>query len=573
MNGFIIIISTQNNKAVKIPVVWKQPFDFQSSFVHRKWKGDNYQIEQFTSTKFINEKLRIETNDFLCVTEGIIHNLNDLFKQHRVKDAESLITKYYKERNSTFFSEFEGNYTGFFYDKLTKIWTAFNNKTGMKKVYYFQNSEYIIFSTDLKTLTQSLKTLDISYTLNEKSAYLLLTSGFMHENLTLINEIRQLRAGEYCQLTNGNLKFDSYFNLRNISTTNDSKRTIIEQLDILFKTAIKLEFKIDKDNNYRHLTTLSGGLDSRMTALIAYKLGYQDQALLNFSQKGYADEIIAKQIAKAYKMELKQLELNAQSLVAIDDVVFVNDGLTLYTGCSHAFSALKQIQFPESGIIHTGMIGDAVMGSFVSKILEKKPTISEGLYSYTLLNKVESYLKESISNYPSEELYKFYNRAFLGANNGFLYYDLIGESSSPFLNSAFLSYAYSIPRRYKYKENIYVEWIKTLHPDIANFTWESIGGKPTKNQFLRMYYRYKRAFVKRLPIISMWKNNMNPEQLWYDNNENVRKTLDSYYSSHIELLNDYKGLRNDVIELYKTGNITEKTQVLTLLSACKLLFE
>jgi asparagine synthase (glutamine-hydrolysing) len=71
----------------------------------------------------------------------------------------------------------------------------------------------------------------------------------------------------------------------------------------------------------------------------------------------------------------------------------------------------------------------------------------------------------------------------------------------------------------------------------------------------------------------MWKNNMNPEQLWYDNNENVRKTLDSYYSSHIELLNDYKGLRNDVIELYKTGNITEKTQVLTLLSACKLLFE
>lgn len=573
MNGFITIISTQNNNPLNIPVFWKQPFDFQSSFVHRKWKGNNYQIEQYTSKKFENEKLRIETTNFLCITEGIIQNLNDLCKLHTVKDAECLISKHYENKNNTFFSEFEGNYTGVFYDKQTNTWTAFNNKTGMKKVYYFQNSDYVIFASDLKTLTQCLKTLDISYSLNEESVYQLLTSGFMHEDLTLINEVKQLRAGEYCNFKTGILQVDSYFNLRNIIPTNDSKKTIIEQLDVLFKSAVKLEFDIDKTSNYKHLTTLSGGLDSRMTALIAYKMGYQNQVLLNFSEKDYADQIIAKQIAEAYKMELKQIELNAQSLVAIDDVVLVNDELTVYTACSHAFSALKQIQFPESGIIHTGMIGDAVMGSFVSKIPEKKPSITDGLYSGNLLNRAENYLKKTIPNYPNEELYKFYNRAFLGANNGFLYFDLIGESSSPFLNSSFLSYAYSIPRKYKYKENIYIEWIRTLHPDIARFTWKNIGGKPTNNSCLRMFYRSKRAIVKRLPIKTMWKNNMNPEQLWYEQNESVRKSLDTYFSTNIQLVEDKKELRDDLIKLYRTGNITEKAQVLTLLSAIKLHFE
>ncbi|MFA5045979.1 MAG: hypothetical protein WC542_08625 [Paludibacter sp.] len=573
MNGFIVILSTVKNRPVNIPVFWKESFDFQSSNILQKSIGDNFQIERFSSSKFVNEKFWIETNDYLFVNEGIIQNKRDLCKQNNVKDFKNLINKYYDNNNNTFFSEFEGNFSGFFFNKYKNAWIVFNNKTGIKKVFYFYGDDYLIFASDLKTLTESLKTLRISYSLNEEGAYLLLSSGFMHENLTLINEIKQLRAGEYCCYSSEKLKVESYFNLKKICETNDSKKIIIEQLDSLFKAAIRLEFQIDKNNNYKHLTTLSGGLDSRMTALMAYKMGYQDQMLFNFSELGYADEIIAKQIAKTYELKLIQIELDALSMVSIDDVVKVNDGLTLYSGCSHAFNAIAKINNTENVLIHTGMIGDAVMGSFVSQINTSKPKIEDGHYSQSLLKRVEGFLNNSIQNYPSEELYKFYNRAFLGANNGFLYFDLIGESFSPFLNSNFLSYAYSIPRQYKYKENIYIDWIKTLHPDIANFTWENIGGKPTNNEYLRFYYLYKRAFVKRLPIKTMWKNNMNPEQLWYDNNKNIQITLDFYFAEHIELLNDFKELQGDAIELYKTGNITEKTQVLTLLSAFKLLFK
>lgn len=572
MHGIFTLIAKNKNLLPKISVYWKKPFDFQPTFFHRKKTSESYHIEQFSSQKFENEKMWLDTPDFFCVTEGVIHNIGNLCKLNSSNDYKSLINRHYKDSNNNFFSHFEGNFSGVFYDKNSNTWTAFNNQTGTKKIYFFQNSDYFIFASDLKTLTKYLNDLQIPITLNIDSAYLLLTSGFMHENMTLINEVKQLRAGEYCVIKDDMLKVESYFNLANINQTNDSKKTIIENLDGLFKKAVQLEYEVDNSNNFKHLTTLSGGLDSRMTALIAYKMGYEDQIMLNFSEKEYADEIIAKQISDTYKLDIMQYILTANSMAAIDDVVFVNDGLTIYTGCSHAFSALKLINSFENGILHTGMIGDAVMGSFVSKIEETKPKVSDGLYSKGMMNKAESIINKSISNYPTEELYKYYNRAFLGANNGFQYYDLIGETSSPFLNSSFLSYAYSIPRKYKYKESIYIDWIKTLHPDIAKFTWEGIGGKPTNNEFLRQYYRYKRAILKQLPIKTMWKNTMSPEQVWYDKNEDVKQTLDNYFDDNIHFLEHYNELRNDVVELYKSGDITEKAQVITLLSACKLHF-
>lgn len=570
MHGFITIISLQE-KIIPISIHWKEIFDFQTNHIHRKSESSNYQIEQFTSDKFISDKLWIDNDDFFICTDGIILNSQILFQKHKAKDFSNLIYKLTAKKEN-FFTDFEGNFVGVFFNKRTNTWLAFNNQAGTQKLYYYKQNDFLIFSTDLYTLCQSIKLLGYTISLDIAASYLLLTNGFMHENSTLIQEVKQLRAGEYCEYKSEIFNVSSYYNLNQINENKDSKKTIIETLDYKFKEAINLEFEKDKEFNYQSLTTLSGGLDSRMTALIANKMGFTNQILLNFSDKGYADEIIARKIAKTYELEMIQLSLSAQSLKAIDDVVLVNDGLTTYSACSHAFSALKQIQGTNTGILHTGMIGDAVMGSFVSKIEVCKPKLNDGLYSVSLLNKAKSTISKSLLNYPTEELYKFYNRAFLGANNGFQYFNLISEGSSPFLNSDFLSYAYSIPRRYKYKENIYIDWIKTLHPDIAKFTWESIGGKPTNNQYLRSYYRYKRAIIKRLPIGSMWKNNMNPEQLWYDKNMNVKTTLDNYFHEYLHLLDNELELQNDIIRLYNTGNITEKTQVLTLLAGIKLLF-
>lgn len=570
MHGFITTISL-NGILPNLNYQWKPLFEFQHPHIQRKLIRSDIRVEQITSEKFLLDKLWIDNDDFFIVTEGLITNIEALLLQHNVNNTEILINKIATE-NDIFFEAFTGNFTGFFFDKKNNHFTVFNNQTGTKKLFYFKSDSYLLFSTDLFTLSRTLKHLNLNKTLDNDAAYLLLTSGFMHDDYTLIKEVKQIRAGEYAKWNGKKLDLKFYFHMNDISENTDSETVIIEKLDNLFKKAVTNEFEFEKKKNFIPLTTLSGGLDSRMTALTANDLCFHNQLIFNYSERGYADELIAKLIAKKYNLKIKHIPLTYKGLLSIDDVVAINDGLSIYSGISHSYEAIKQIKESKIGIIHTGMLGDAVLGSYLNGTKKNKPSISEGMYSSSLLKKVEPIIKKSINQYNDEEHYKFYNRGFLGMNNGFLCYELIAESSSPFLYPEFFSYALSIPRKFRYKEKIYIKWLKTKHPDYSNYIWEAIGGKPTNNEFLRFYYRAKRAVVKRLPIHSMWKNNMNPEQIWYNNNPEVKAYLDLYFKENIEKFDFGLELKTDMINLYKEGDITEKTQVLTLIAAYKLLF-
>lgn len=568
MHGFIAFISNENGSFPSIE--WKKTFPFQQKYIKRSVKKEHFLIEQYTSELFLDEKLFIENSDFILITDGVILNLAQLHKQYKTKEIHELIVLLYKECDD-FFKYFEGAFVGIFFDKKAEKWFFFNNHTGRKKLFYYHDKQRTIVSTDLYTLSRAMDELSISKSLNIEASYLLLTSGFMHEDKTLISEVRQIRAGESGKLHKNYFSTDFYFHLNDIETTNESKKDIIHQIDYHFKEALRLEFEKDLEHGYSHLSTISAGLDSRMTSLVAYKLGYTDQHFFNFSHKGFVDDVVSKQIADSYNLPITQVSLLAESLLTIDDVVSVNDGLILYTGASHVLYGVSRLK-SKAGIIHTGILGgDGTINANISDKIKNEAKISDGVYSTGLIDKAKDYLNKSIRNYKDGETYILYNHGFMGINNGHLFFDLIGETLSPFLNSKFLSYTYSIPREYKINRYIYIEWIKTLHPDLARFTWEGIGGRPTNNDFLRFFYRYKRAVIKRLPVKSMWKHHMVPEQLWYDTDKKVKEYLDGYFRNHIDLITK-KELQKDVIGLYQKGGIAEKAQVLTLLAAIKLLF-
>ena len=569
MHGFCTIIA-HNKLPVEIKFNWKVPFEFQQKLICRTYNSENLITEQYTGLKFLSEKLWINNSEFFIVTEGIITNLKSLCKEYNANSVENLISTLIKEEN--FFNLFRGNFAGFIHLKKSGKYFAFNNHCGTKKLFYFQDNKFTIIGTDLYTVGKTMTDLGITKSLDTEAAIFLLTSGFMHENLTLIKEVKQIRAGEYIEKANNTTHPHFYFHLEDIKENNDSRTEIIEKLESLFQKSIHNEYELDKEHQLRPVSTLSGGLDSRMVALSAYKNGFRDQLFFNFSEKGYADELIAKKIAKSYKQQILSIPLEAQSLMDIDDVVKVNDGLTIYTGAGHVFNAIKHMDTAKNGIIHTGILGDAVLGSYLNSASNENPEAMTGVYSTVLLRKKTKLFDKYLKEYRDQEIYKFYNRGFNGINNGFLFFDLCGESFSAFLDPDFVSYALSIPKKYRYKEKIYIDWIKSKHPEFANYIWENIGGKPTNNSILRQIYRFKRAIIKRLPIRSMWKNNMTPEQLWYDKNPEIKNYLDNYFQRNIEFIKFNDELFNECMDLYKKSKITEKSQVLTLLASYKLLF-
>ncbi len=66
------------------------------------------------------------------------------------------------------------------------------------------------------------------------------------------------------------------------------------------------------------------------------------------------------------------------------------------------------------------------------------------------------------------------------------------------------------------------------------------------------------------------RSSMNPMDYWYQNDMDVRKYVETMYKERIADDSLPEDLRHDMKLLFTAGNFTEKTQVLTVLSAMYL---
>lgn len=574
MAGFSGIISKQKLKA-SLSFRSDVMNVAENNFVNREISHENYIFDHHSNQKFLREKILNEDNEVIIGTDGVILNLTSLKTKYHCEDVFVLIKTMYIKGGKDFVKELKGDFSGFIFQKNDRSCFVYCNPTGSKRIFHFQNDSYFIFSSDLKSISHIKDQLKLPNKLDEQSAYLLLTNGFMLEDFSLLKDVKRLMPGNYLYYDGSNRSIIEYFHLRNIVKTNDSRDEIIEKMDILFNKAVRLEFEKDFEYGYKHMATLSGGLDSRMTVLVAHELGYDEQLNFTFSQKGYLDEKIARRIARDYKHDFHFESLGTGDyLKAIDTSVALNDGLVLYSGSAHLLYALNRMNTDGYGLIHTGLVGDAVIGSFLSRPYAIKATPTDGMYSKTLAHRVTDLISKVIEHYPNEEIYKFYSRGFLGAMNGNYSIDLFSQGVSPFLDIDFLSYCISIPDEMKYKQEIYIDWIARKHRRFADYPWEKTGVSPLKSYNYKKYLdpgyylRMKGKFFDRLS--GKMKSGMNPMDYWLEQNESLRAYLDTYFDEHIASISWNTTLQNDCQKLYKEGNSGEKFQVLTLLSAIKL---
>ncbi len=577
MAGFTAIISKTSFLPESVSFRVKNKYGHEGNFIKKTINSEKFKIEQFTNQKFLNDKTFQEDEQYIIGIEGVILNLNKLYEETKKNNLFETIKNLYITRGEEFISLLKGEFSGFIYSKADNSWLIFTNPTGSKRIFYFQNEHYFIFASELKDITFLLQELKIPFELDTRGAYSLLTYGFMLKDITLIRDAKRLFPGTKLVFRQNEVSVSEYFNLKNTEKTTDSKEEIIEKIDELFTNAISTEFEKDNEYNYKHIATLSGGLDSRMTVLVADKLGYKDQLNFTFSQSGYLDELISKKIASDYRHEFLFQSLdNGNFLKDIDKTVYYNDGLILYSGSCHLLKSLENINFDTYGIIHTGMIGDAVLGSFLSKPFAVKPSFSQGAYSSKLLSRIQDFAQNVAEDYDNEELYKFYSRGFLGAMNGNQYMDIYTQTVSPFLDIDFLSYCYSIPDEYKYKQQIYLDWIAAKYPEFGNYPWEKTGVSPLKSNNYKKYFDwnyYMRMKLKFFDKLSKKMNSgMNPFDSWLAKNPDLGKFVNDYFQTNISIVNGNQALKTDCESLFVQGNLNEKLQVLTLLAAIKLHF-
>ncbi len=512
--------------------------------------------------KFIKDKIFEENENYIFGVDGVILNLQNLKNSYGISDYFKLLTHLWEKKKKFFPNDLKGEFSGFVFDKKSENLFVFCNQTATKPLYYSKCNNSIIISSTISQIIKCKESLNLVNDLNIDAVYSLFTFGGMFEKETLVEGIERLHAGEFISINEDKFEVKSYHSFNDVNVLINEKNKAIDLLEETFSSALDLEYKKDLEYNYSHLATLSGGLDSRMNVMLALQKGYINDVFC-FSQSKYLDELIAKQISKDLNLKYHFTALDCGDYFKnISENVCIGRGTFFYLSSAHLNYALNDIDLNDYGLIHTGQIGDAVLGGLISKK-------SQNFFSKIMSAKLKSKFKRDVSvldKYSSEETFKLVNRIFNITNSGsFTIENHKTYLVSPFMDVDFITTCLSIAPELKRNANIYLEWIKKHHSEVSKYKWERTGFKPNhywKTELSRYTNKIKSEYHKFFK--QEHKLSMNPLDYWYRNNNSVSLFYSDYYKKNIKNINNPE-LRNDFELMFINGNVIEKSMVITVL--------
>lgn len=546
--------------------------------------GVDYYVGIQGKCKFERDCIFEENSQILVMLIGVVFNKSNLIIKSKKESWFQTIIDLYFQNGDTFFNQLSGSFNGIIFDKLTHKWLIFSNIQSERPIFLSKSKEELIIASNIRLIQKDVSINNCKLTLNIDGAYMLLSHGYMLNGNTLFNEVKRIKASYYCIFDKGNLQEKKHYDFNNTDITTDSQKDIINNIDSLFIEAVKQQFEKDREYGFRHITFLSGGLDSRMTVFCAHELGYRDQVNNTFSQSNYLDETIACQIAAKLKHEwiFKALD-NGLFLYDLEKITEITGGNVLYYGVAHGFSMFSLLNFEGFGMMHSGQLGGAILNWNYSK--HRKPSIYDGALSKNIAKKIPDNII-NIEDYENEELFMINNKYLNGTNFGLSGILNFTESFSPFYNLNFWEYCLKIPLRLRYNRHIYKQWIIEKHPLAAEFKYDRTGVRINNNQLrdkLRLYYNgrvitfedaisglYRQAARKLNINYKPSLKGMNPIESWLILNKELKIFFNDYFRETIFLLDNHPELKSDCIDLFNNGSAQEKVQVLSLLSAVKL---
>nr|WP_321353565.1 asparagine synthase-related protein [uncultured Draconibacterium sp.] len=527
--------------------------------------------------KFDADNFVIENHLYEILIKGVSFNFTTLDATTNFR----LFVNEYQQKGIEYLNSLRGSLCGSIYDKIKKEYIVFTNHIGDQKLYYAETANSIYIGSDLFELASSLRKESVKLNLNLNAAYSLLSFGYLIDNATLVSEIKRIPAGHYLYIDqNGNSQLLKYFELNNQPDSVSNDDDLVDELDNLFKKAVKREFEKDILYGFKHFSSISGGLDCRMTNWVAKKLGYNNVTTYTFSQYGYLDMSIAHEIAAylGYEWIFKSLD-PGDYLTNIDEMVRLTNAQITYSGSAHAQSMIKLLNLTDFGIIHSGQLGDVTIGTY-SPLHAYRPASASNVkaMSRRFVDKVEV----NWADYKNQELATYEIRGFNGILTGNFIFQPYTEVASPFLDIDFLNFCFSIPAEKRAYHQIYKKWILKKYPQAAQFKWESIDAKIDEKilhirgkavPFSKLARFIYNGIFYRLgkPVDGTHSAfNMNPFDYWYKTNNNLSKIFNNHFNDNIHLVQDNE-LQRDCELLFQQGAVIEKMQVLTLLSAIKQL--
>ncbi|MCI8522567.1 MAG: hypothetical protein HFI62_05115 [Lachnospiraceae bacterium] len=522
--------------------------------------------------KFPQDEVFLSDGERISFLDGYIYNKEAFICPEGYHDWQRSFALSLGKDVAAHLEKMRGAFCGYSYERETGDVIIYTDQVSNKALYYYVEGDKWMISNYVALIVRVLRANRITCHFNPTAARYMLTYGYMLDDSTFVTQIRRLLPGHYGKISDGRVRLFKYYEIP-CDEEQMSEKEAVEQIDSAFRQAIVREFTKDREYGYRHLVDLSGGLDSRMVTWAAHELGFREQVNIAYSRLDYLDQKISAQVAMALKHEYLYKAMDDLTwMYDVDEMTCKNNGAAVCLGMTGGNRLLRMLDKETFGIEHTGMVGDAIVSTFYhdKNLNDQSPVFGLNQYSNFLRY---SFDEKILTQYKKQEIFAVVTRGLLGAQSSYMIRQNYLETGSPFLDVDFLAAVMAVPFAYRKNHHIYLKWIADRYPAAADFIWEKWGVKPRESEiFKRKIKTTGKLAAGYLQKVSHKpsRSSMNPMDYWYQNDMDVRKYVETMYKERIADDSLPEDLRHDMKLLFTAGNFTEKTQVLTVLSAMYL---
>ena len=232
-------------------------------------------------------------NDNISVVfNGEIYNYESIKKQHlsdlsfKTSSDTEVLCAMYDRYGVDCVSYFNGMFSFVIYDKSKNLLFGARDRLGKKPFYYKHTSDSFEFSSQL---TPILIGNGDKFTISSVSRQYFLLDGYIPDPLSVFEEVKKLRAGQFFTLSLDNFKmniqtywdiFSNTCNFTSPKSYEEAKETVKE----LLRDAVKIRLNADVPVGL----FLSGGIDSSLVSAVtasinrditAFTIGFDDEKL------------------------------------------------------------------------------------------------------------------------------------------------------------------------------------------------------------------------------------------------------------------------------------------------------
>jgi asparagine synthase (glutamine-hydrolysing) len=272
------------------------------------------------------QPMHYANNRYSITFNGEIYNYIELkhdlqtkgYTFHTGSDTEVLLALYDCKKESAL-QEIDGMFAFAIWDEVEQTLFCARDRFGEKPFYYYTNSRYFAFASEMKALF----TLGIPKDTNQKRVYQYLLYTTLEDPIdnssTFYSEIKQLEAAHYLIISPGKgiVQKKNYWELNLANVSSLSLEDSIIKFRELFALSVERRLRSDVPVG----SSLSGGLDSSSIVLLIEKLKKKKQVQKTFSARF---NNFARDEGKFMQLVIDKANLNAHFVFPTSESVIDN---------------------------------------------------------------------------------------------------------------------------------------------------------------------------------------------------------------------------------------------------------